>query len=169
MSNRNPAACQSQGLIERLLAAHEPLPAFLFDSNWFIRDANRAARWLMSIVMPAYLAELEPGEDVDMIASCTHPLGLLSMMQNAKSVGYALHAQLSLEATANPSLHARMRTFATSLLDRFGPADNVGPLDHLTFSFSTPVGPFDFFRFQSLVELPQDVTLESLRVEVSLP
>lgn len=160
----------AQALFHRLLTTHDPFPAFLFDASWFIRDANRAARWLMSQVMPGYLDDLAQDQAVDMIQACAHPLGLLSKMQNAKSVGYGLCAQLELEASANPDLRSRVSAFQASLEDRFGPHDApVEPFDHMTFSFVTTAGRFDFFRFQSLVELPQDITLQSLRAEVSLP
>lgn len=166
----DPAAHPARELFERLLAVHEPFPAFLFDADWHIRSANRAALWLMSTVMPDYMRSLPPGNDLDMIGSCAHPSGLLSNMVDAASVGYALLDQLDLEASANPRLRARVRDFARSLDDRFGPRHTSGgTFAHLTFSFATAAGRFDFFRFQSLVELPQDVTLHSLRAEVALP
>lgn len=169
--DNGPASHPARALLERLLAVHEPFPAFLFDSDWCIRLTNRAACWMMSVVMPDYLETLPPGAHLDMIDSCAHPAGLLSHMVNAKAAGYALLAQLELEASANPRLRPRIDGLATSLARRFGPRPSTEamPFAHATFSFATSAGRFDFFRFQSLVDLPQDVTLHSLRVELSLP
>lgn len=166
----DPARHPASELFERLLSVHEPFPAFLFDADWRIRSANRGARWLMSVVMPEYLESLPPSAHVDMIEACAHPSGLLSQMVGAQSVGYALLAQLELETSANPRLRPRVENFASSLTRRFGGCNTSGPASfaHLTFSFATDSGHFDFFRFQSLVDLPQDVTLHSLRVEVGL-
>jgi transcriptional regulator with XRE-family HTH domain len=155
----------------RVLAAFEPFPAYVFDADWFIRSANRAASWLMQAVMPDYMGDHAPSSDLDMILAYTHPAGLLSRMTNARLVGYGLLAQLELEASANPQLQSRMQRFAISLADRFDPIDRScgqSP-DHMAVSFDTADLKLDFFRFQSIMNLPQDVTLHSLRVEAFLP
>jgi transcriptional regulator with XRE-family HTH domain len=158
-------------LLERLLGVHDPFPAFYFDADWRIRSANRGATWLMSVIMPQYLRTVRPQGPVDMIDACVHPGGLLSLMSDASAVGYALLSQLELESAANPALRQRIKCLEVSLLDRFGrrPEGQITLAARSTFSFATHLGRLDFFRFQSLVDLPQDVTLRSIRVEVSLP
>lgn len=158
-------------VLRRLLEAHEPFPAFVFDADWNIRMANRGASWLMSVVMPDYMDQLSDRSCVDMIDCSAHPSGLLGQMSDAAEVGYGLLAQLQLELAANPGLQSRIATLEASLLDRFGELERPEnpSLGHATFAFETDIGRFDLFRFQSVVDLPQDVTLQSMRVEVSLP
>lgn len=158
-------------ILSRLLEAHEPFPAFVFDADWIIRMANRGASWLMSMVMPDYMDALPDRSRVDMIDCCADPSGLLSQMVGAADAGYALLAQLQLELAANPRLQSRIAVLAESLMARFGTRrpPEYPTLNHTTFSFETGVGRLDVFRFQCVVDLPQNVTLQSARVEVSLP
>jgi len=158
-------------VLARLLEAHEPFPAFVFDANWIIRRANRGAAWLMSTVMPDYMGALGDRSRVDMIDCFADSSGLLSRMIGAADVGYALLAQLQLELAANPRLQSRIAVLEDSLVARFGARrpPEYPMLNHATVSFVTGVGRLDLFRFQSVVDLPQNVTLQSVRVEVSLP
>lgn len=166
-----PENDQPTELMDRMLAAHDPFPAFAFDADWRIRRANRAAWWLMSQVMPNYMPNIPPDGSLDMVMCCAHASGLLSNMVNPASFGYAHLAQLELEAVANPRLRPAIDALAISLAARFGerPVIETSCLAHAAFSFSTPLGQLDFLRFQCLIDLPQDVTLRSMRVELSLP
>lgn len=166
-----PAANRAE-VFDRLLAVHEPFPAFVFDADWYIRKANRAARWLMSVVMPGHMSVIPSGRDVDMLAACADPAGLLSTMIDAESFADGHLGQLELEASANPRLQRRLAALTDAYQRRFGRRPIASPDSsggQTTFCFSTPFGQLEFFRFQSLVDLPQDVTLQSHRVEVSLP
>ncbi|EKF17487.1 XRE family transcriptional regulator [Nitratireductor pacificus pht-3B] len=165
----SPAPPWNARLLEQLLFVHEPFPAFCFDADWKIRAANRGASWLMSLVMPRYLQTLRPGDPVDMIEACIHPDGLLSRMRDPGTVGWGLFRQLELESAATHTLHQRVRRLALSLEERFGTCPENGIAGCPVFGFDTARGRLDFFRFQSLMDLPQDVTLRSFRVEVSLP
>ncbi|HEV2516609.1 MAG TPA: helix-turn-helix transcriptional regulator [Devosia sp.] len=165
-----PAIDHPTELMDRLLTVHDPFPAFAFDADWRIRRANRAARWLMGQVMPDYLRTVPNDGGLDMVMCCAHASGLLSNMHNAATFGYAHLAQLELEAVANPLLRPGVEALALSLAARFGERPiEPAPSAQVHFSFSTPHGQLDFLRFQCLIDLPQDVTLRSMRVELSLP
>ncbi len=167
---RAPAIDHPTELMDQLLTVHDPFPAFAFDADWRIRRANRAARWLMGQVMPDYMRTVPTDGGLDMVMCCAHASGLLSNMRNPATFGYAHLAQLELEAVANPRLRPGVEALALSLAARFGERPiEPAPSSPVHFSFSTPHGQLDFLRFQCLIDLPQDVTLRSMRVELSLP
>lgn len=165
--NRSPQATPE--FVNRLLTAHDPYPAFCFSADWRICSANSGAALLMTMVMPGYLQTLAPGAKVDMIEACMHPGGLLSRMCDPRAVGTGLLAQLELECEASAELQRRVARLRRHLETLFGEDLDTEPSSGSVFSFATDLGRLDFFRFQSLLDLPQDVTLNSLRVEVALP
>lgn len=168
----NVDAHPARAMLLRLLDVHDPYPAFLFSADWFILRANPGAEWLMRILMPGYAAELPPGTPVDMLAACAHPDGMFSCMRDPRIPAFSLLAQVQIEAFANPALKPRADVLARLLHARFGPdPGGIDPaaLIHANFNFDSPRGPLEFFRFQSVTDLPQDVTIAAIRAEVWLP
>ena len=160
--------------LQRTLAAHDPNPALVFDADWKTVDQNRGATWLWSLVMPE-LAATARGHvrGMDMIAALGHPQGLLSRMRDPWAVGAALLAQLHTEASATPSLTARIQRLSEALNQRHRPAGKTEKTSHaapyLSLTFDTALGALSYFYVQSVFALPQDVTLASLRMELWFP
>jgi transcriptional regulator with XRE-family HTH domain len=161
--------------LKRMLEAHDPNPALVFDADWNTVVQNRGARWLSSIVMPGLWVDSDDrgGRGLDMITAIGHPNGLLSRMREPWMVGAALLAQLRTESWARPSLQPRIdrlaqelergyRTTATS-------AKRIANTPYLSLTFDTEFGPLSYFTIQSVFALPQDVTLASIRMELWFP
>jgi hypothetical protein len=110
---------------------------------------------------------------MDMITALGHPQGLLSRMRDPWAVGAALLAQLHTEASATPSLAARIQRLSEALNQRHRPAGKIEQTRHaapyLSLTFDTALGPLSYFYVQSVFALPQDVTLASLRMELWFP
>lgn len=166
---RGSPACKA---LCEMLAAHEPNPGLVFDSDWMICAMNEAGQWLCTLMMPEFLADKVPTE-LDMIAAVADPGGLLSKVRNASEVGYALLRQLHAEQLARPSLRSRVDELERSLKERFGQdvADEPRPAGrpHLTLTIDLEESTLSFLLLQSLFELPQNVTQASLRSELWFP
>jgi len=160
--------------LSKLIAHHDPFPGIVFDADWIVRAANSAASWLASVVMPDFMRlPRSPSGGLDMISALVHADGLLSRMREPLATGRALLGQLQSEALVRPSLRLKASAFAGALSSRFDwrhdlaqpPASDT----HLHQSFETEHGDLSFFTVRSLVGLPQNVTVSSLRAELWFP
>jgi transcriptional regulator with XRE-family HTH domain len=155
--------------LERLLAAHEPLPALVIDAHWDLVRLNRGGRWLAATLMPG---SVPPGDGptVNLLDLLVHPEGLTTRIVNLQEVGPAMLAHLRHEAYAQPTLAPRVEAFAERLRARLGArrlqagwAHPAAPV--LTTRYATPHGELSFFSMFTTFGTPQDITLASLRVE----
>ncbi|MCP9271572.1 helix-turn-helix domain-containing protein [Mycolicibacterium arenosum] len=163
----------SDALVE-MIDRHNPYPAFVFSPDWMTVRVNAGGQWLCSVLMPdLWSAVADPRVGVDMLDALTRSDGLLSQMRNAACTGWALLRQLRMEQLTNPDLQARVDAFEASLLRRYPAfdADEEGDRDDPTLhlDFDTVHGPVSFFTVQSVIGMPQQVTVATPRVEMWFP
>ena len=162
------SADQVDGAVRALLDAHFPFPAMVFDSEWFARLVSPGAWWLGSILMPRVW---RPGiGPLDMIAAIASPDGLLSTARQPARLAAALLAQMEAESLTQTSIRDRFAACAAELTRRYGPLPEAGlETPSLAMSFDSALGPLEFFSVQMVPGLPHNVSVDSLRIELSYP
>jgi transcriptional regulator with XRE-family HTH domain len=155
-----------------LIDAHDPWPAVLFDADWMSLGINDAGMRLCKLIMPDARCWKTGTGVVDMIDAVADPAGLLSHASTPQQIASVLLSQFWTEAWARPSLWERVHRCASELEERFGILD-VGLRDpgvaSFSVSFETTQGQMNFRCFQVVPGIPQDVNLNSLRVELWYP
>ncbi len=152
----------------RLLAAHDPMPAMVMDATWNVLQMNQGARWMAITLMP-WIAQLPPGQPINMLDAMLHPEGMTRHMTNLEEVAPALLAHLRDDASVAPELVPRVERLAAQVQQRLG-NKRLAPWPRqmapvLTTRFATGFGELAFFSMFSTFGTPQDITLASLRVE----
>lgn len=156
----------------RLLQAHDPLPAMVMDAAWNVLHMNHGAQWLATTLMP-WMADLPPGQSVNMIDAMLHPEGMTQHITNLEEVAPALLAHMRDDASVVPEILPRVEQLAQHMQQRLGKRlltpwpRQMAPV--LTTRFATPHGKLAFFSMFSTFGTPQDITLASLRVEHVFP
>lgn len=168
------APAGSNATLVEMIGHHDPYPALVFNADWTILRMNASGQWLCSVVMPDLWASVpDPDAEIDMIAALTHAGGLLSHMRDAAAVGSVLLHQLRMEQLTNPGLRTRVDQFEVSLRDRFGglrePHERERRDPSLHLRFDTDYGRLSFFTLQSVVGIPQQITVATPRVELWFP
>jgi transcriptional regulator with XRE-family HTH domain len=96
----SPALAEVREALARLLAAHDPYPAFAVDRHWNVVLANPASRRMTALLPPA----LAQGS-VNLFRASLHPDGFAAMTENFDEWGGYLLDQLDrLVAQAAPQL-----------------------------------------------------------------
>ncbi len=165
----DPELTQARAALQRLLMAHEPMPALVLDAHWNLLQLNRGGEWLAATLM-APEARAGTGGPPNLLDMLVHPMGLTRQLLNLREVGPAFLAQLRAEAALQPALEPKLEAFDAMLHDRL--EGGLPPSTHpgtqapvLTLRFATPFGNLAFFRMFTTFGTPQDITLASLRVE----
>jgi transcriptional regulator with XRE-family HTH domain len=154
--------------LSRLLEAHDPMPAMVMDASWNVLQMNRGSQWMALTLMP-WIAQLPPGQPINLLDAMLHPEGMTRHMLNLEEVAPALLAHLRDDASVVPELLPRVEQFAAQIQQRLGKRAlspwprQMAPV--LTTRFATPYGELAFFSMFSTFGTPQDITLASLRVE----
>ncbi|NJM44237.1 MAG: helix-turn-helix transcriptional regulator [Brachymonas sp.] len=154
--------------LNRLLTAHDPMPAMVMDAAWNVLQMNRGAQWMAATLMP-WMAQLPPDQPINLLDAMLHPEGMTRQMTNLEEVAPALLAHLRDDASVVPELLPRVEQFAAQIQQRLGKRAlapwprQMAPV--LTTRFATAHGPLAFFSMFSTFGTPQDITLASLRVE----
>jgi transcriptional regulator with XRE-family HTH domain len=169
----DPALARANDALIQLLGAHDPLPAFVIDSQWNLLHMNRGAQWLAATLLP-WAAALPTGSPMNMLDLFIHPEGLTEKTVNLNEVGPAMLAHLREDATTEPALEPKVQAFAAILSERLGGQAAQGGLPRsvapvLTTRFATEHGELAFFSMFTTFGTPQDITLASLRVEHMFP
>lgn len=162
------AASALDEAMRQMVDAHFPFPAVVFDAHWHAIRVSAGAWWLGAQVMPAvWNPDIWP---LDMIAAIASPDGFLSKAKDPKMLASALLAQIEAEAWATPSLRDRLALCAGTLEERYGPLpESAGDAPALTLAFDTDHGDLNFFSVQMVPGLPHNVSIDSVRVELSFP
>jgi hypothetical protein len=154
--------------LSHLLSAHDPMPAMVMDAAWNVLHMNRGAQWMALTLMP-WIAELPPGQPINLLDAMLHPGGMTRHMTNLEEVAPALLAHLRDDASVVPELLPRVEQLAAQFQQRLGKKPltpwprQMAPV--LTTRFATAYGDLAFFSMFSTFGTPQDITLASLRVE----
>jgi transcriptional regulator with XRE-family HTH domain len=165
----DPVLAEARLAMGKLLEAHDPMPALVLDAQWNLLQMNRGGRWLAATLLP-WTRDLPADTPVNLIDLMAHPEGFTRPMLNLAEVGPALLAHLRHDAVVQPALRPRVESYAALLRSRLGDralgSGNLRPTAPvLTTRFATPVGELAFFSLFTTFGTPQDITLESLRVE----
>lgn len=170
----NPARGAARLALEQVLSAHDPFPALVFDVDRIMVDVNRGGQWLWSVLMPEYLASAAgKAAHIDMIDALIHPGGLFRRRRDPGAAGAIFLGLLRAEEWLRPSLRERADALAQALTQRFGSMPDEHPREPgrpaLNFVFDTEYGPWSFIIIQSLFGLPQDIAVDTLRIELWFP
>ena len=164
----DPALAEANHALERLLGAHDPMPALVIDAGWNVLRLNRGACWLAATLVPPAVLPSD-GAPFNMLDLLAHPEGLAAPIVNLHEVGPPMLAFLRHEASLQPQLASRVEALATLLRTHLGErrlAVAPGPgAPVLTTRYATPHGELAFFSMFTTFGTPQDITLASLRVE----
>lgn len=160
--------------MRQVLDAHEPFPAVVFNIDRYVTDCNRSGRWMWSVLMPRYWADVQArGVEMDMIESLAHEDGFLSRMREPLAAATSFLGLLRREVWLRPSLEPRVAAFADYLQRRFGPVDTEPGAEpgnpQCEFVFETQYGALSFILVQSIVGLPQDINVDTPRLELWFP
>jgi transcriptional regulator with XRE-family HTH domain len=156
--------------IEHLVQAHDPMPAFVLDADWQVKQYNQGARWLMQAVMPELVRQLPSDSEINMIDAMLHPLGFSAALLNADEVAPAMLRILREDAKHHPALLKRVEQLSAALKSRFGAhvlrdAQSLVLPPVLTSRFASAFGELRFFSMFTTFGTPQHITLASLRIE----
>ena len=168
----DPALARAREALDRLVQAHDPLPALLLDAEWNVRGGNRGGHWLASLLVPSAL--LAAAAPLNLLDAFVHPDGIVTRVRNLAEVGPALLAHVRHEALGVPALEARAEALARVLRERLGEKGLRGrvgtaPAPVLAATYTTAAGDLSFFSLFTTFGTPQDITLASLRVEHLIP
>lgn len=153
----------------RTMELHYPNPGHVFNSDWYIVQANPASRWICELVMPGVWQE----DPLDMLATLADPRGWLSRAQDAAKIAGALLAQVRTEQWTRPGLKLRVDTLEKALESKFGNLKVPTQHEPLATSFDvtleTPLGLMSFCAVQTVSGLPHDAMGTRLRTELWYP
>lgn len=178
-----------QQAIALILSKQEPYPAVVLDRFWNLVDANQAYRRMLDTLLdgraPASL-EGEGGQGggsrrVNLMLSVFDPQGLWPVIENARQVGRYLLRRVWQELQVQAHDQAARAIFhriAAWHPDMVGPGGVLLPEDDGAEGPPPPVlpvvlhaGAFRASLFSTLTTLgiPQDITLQELRIESFFP
>ncbi|MEA2002161.1 MAG: helix-turn-helix transcriptional regulator [Actinomycetota bacterium] len=164
-----PALDQVRGILERILRAHEPFPAFVVDRGWDVVLANQAAmRFTTSMIDPSNPIAVAGMNALKLVL---HPDGVRRFIVNWPQVATAALRRLDNEVASRPT-DAVLRDLRDEVLSY---PDVAGLLRHpalpaaedLLVPFHYRVGNNDLKLFSTIAILGEahDITLEELRLE----
>jgi transcriptional regulator with XRE-family HTH domain len=179
----SPPMQMVQQAIGLILAKQEPYPAVVLDRFWNLVDANQAYRRMLDLLLegrdPASLGD--DGRRINLMLTVYDPDGLWPVIENARQVGRYLLRRVWQEL----QVQAHDQT-AREIFDRIAGwhPDMVGPGGVLLPEEDGHEGPpppvlpvvlhaggFRASLFSTLTTLgiPQDITLQELRIECFFP
>ena len=167
-----PAMDQVRHVLEVLLNAHQPFPAYVVDRAWNLVMTNPPATALTAMIVPPDKAALFEGNIMRLFM---HPAGIREHVVNWESAAAALMRRLERELAERPG-----DTALTSLLEEVRAYPGVDQLPNrpelpsgsdllVPLHVRTPVGEMRLLTTIATIGAPFDVTLEELRLETLLP
>lgn len=165
----DPSMAAAHSAVVQLLKSHDPMPAFVIDAHWNLLRFNQGGQWLAATLMP-WITALPATSPLNMLDLLVHPQGFASQLLNLSEVGPVLLSHLRGEASLQPAIAAKVNAFADYLGQHTGVQNPAPHLPRHTFPmltsrFATDYGELTFFSMFTTFGTPQDITLESLRVE----
>jgi transcriptional regulator with XRE-family HTH domain len=154
--------------LDRLLAHHEPLPAFVLDRRWNVLGANRAAATLLTRL------GLEPasGEPVNLLLATIDSTGLGAAIVNREEVTRHLVERLRREVLASGD--RELRRMLSTIEAEAHPTPtasgaSTGLLPVLPLVIDIGDRRLSLFTVVSTFGTAQDITAEELRIETLYP
>jgi transcriptional regulator with XRE-family HTH domain len=179
----SPPLQMVQQAISLILAKQEPFPAVVLDRFWNLVDANRAYRRMLDVLLAGRApATLEDGGGrVNLMLTVFDPHGMWPVIENARQVGRYLLRRVWQELQVQANDQAAREIFARIAdwhPDMVGPGGALLPDDEAADGPPPPVlpvtvraGAFRASLFSTITTLgiPQDVTLQEMRIECFFP
>ncbi|WP_236200978.1 helix-turn-helix domain-containing protein [Pseudomonas pseudonitroreducens] len=156
-----PALEMVHGAIEHILQANNPAPAIVIDSNWDVTAANVSAGLLFAIAGVA-------GETIsgfNLLETLLCPGGLGDHLANAQEIRAVAWRRAATEAASSPKLSR----FLKELPAPAAILPEVEPTPLLLTRVNTRDGELRFLSTFTTFGMPQDITVESLRIEHLIP
>ncbi|NND02356.1 MAG: helix-turn-helix transcriptional regulator [Acidimicrobiia bacterium] len=165
---------QIHDVLERLLAAHDPYPAYIVDRLWNLVAANEVATRVMAMALPPEADPAIFGGNV--VRLMLHPDGARHAVVNWEAVAGEMLRRLARDVADQPGDEALAELLdeAQTYLAEFGPgllAETAPSAEELLIPIvlSTPIGELETFTTIATIGAPHDDTLEELRIETLLP
>jgi transcriptional regulator with XRE-family HTH domain len=158
--------------LQRIIAHHEPYPAFVLDREWNVVMINQAAQRVLTAVIGADgLADLSPGGALNFMRTMFAPNGMRGHMRNWSKTEPLLLARLRREAAGDPN------SPSAKLLREFAAAPIASEPDEIAAGLTPTVPaemmigerPLKLFNTITTFGTPHDVTVQELRIEMSFP
>ena len=172
-AQRALADLEMQGVrdaLERILAAHDPLPGLVLDRQWNVVLANQSAG-ILGQLLPAHLKT----PVINVFRASLHPEGLARLTVNLDEWTRDLVASLRRAArrTGDLQLEALLAEVLAypnvqASLARDPGTDDAPPL-LLPWVLSLPAGRVSVFTTLTTFGTPRDITLDELCVELFYP
>ncbi len=156
-----PELAMVHAAIGHILRANNPAPAIVIDRNWDVTAANASAGVLFALAGVA----ADPAAGLNLLHTLLHPEGLGSRLANAREIRAVAWQRASREAADNPLLAERLRELPVP--DDPGQATAAAPV--LLTRVNTAQGELCFLSTFTTFGMPQDITVESLRIEHLIP
>jgi len=167
-----PVMSQLRHILETLLAAHEPFPAYIVDRAWNLVISNQAATTLTGMLIPPEAASKFRG---NILRLFMHPDGLRPHIDNWRAAAATLLHRVERERRERPG--------DTDLLELLGEIRSYPDIDQLPHQLEspavsdllvpihlqTPAGEMRLLTTIATIGAPYDITLEELRLETLLP
>ena len=167
-----PAMDQVRHVLDLMLAAHHPFPAYVVDRRWDLVLSNDVAMMLTSsVATPDTMAALGGN-----LARLTlHPDGIRPFTANWEEAATVLLQRLRREARSRPT-----DTALAELVEEVSGYPDVGGLPEadpipdgsellIPLHLTTPLGDLRFYTMIATIGAAHDLTLEELRLETLLP
>ena len=167
-----PELDQVRHVIETLLSAYEPFPAYVIDRSWDLVMANASALTLMSHLLDP---EGPPELAGNVVRASLHPEGIRRHLLNWNEFAAALLHRIEREVAHSPHDES-----LSSLLSEARSYPDVADLPERTMlptgrELLVPIhaqidgNDLELFTTIATIGAPYDVTLEELRLETLLP
>ena len=166
------AMTQVKGVLQTMLDAHEPFPAYVIDRTWTMLMANTPAQALTELLVEPKAAQLF---EANLLRLVLHPDGLRQHIVNWPALAGTLLHRLKRELADRNGDQALAQLLEEvmgypGLSDLLSAPDLPASSDLLVpMIVATPLGNLSFLTTIATIGAPYDVTLEELRLETLLP
>ncbi len=167
-----PAMAQVRHVLDFLLGAHEPFPAFVVDRRWNVVRANDAARRLTATLIDP--EAMPSGRELNVMRLSLHPEGMRRFTVNWVEAATLIMDRLRREAAERPT-DAALQALVTEAESYEGVAElprRIAPTgSDLLLPVHYRVGDVELRMFGTIATLgaSYDVTVEELRFETFFP
>jgi len=164
---------QVHSVLNRLLEAHEPFPAYIVDRLWNLIAANGIAARLIALSLPESADPIQIQGNV--MRLMLHPAGVRDAIANWEAVAGVLVRRLAREVAERPG-DTELSDLLEEALGYVNATDvalteSEPKADELLVPIvlMTPLGNLETFTTIATIGAAHDVTLEELRIETLLP
>jgi transcriptional regulator with XRE-family HTH domain len=169
----NGQLAQIHSVLNRLLVAHQPFPAYIVDRLWNLIASNEVATRVLAMSLPG---DADPTEfSGNLMRLFMHPNGARRAVANWPAVATVLIRRLAREVAERPgdeelaALLEEATGYGTQagveLIESSPAADEL----LIPIVLDTPQGQLELFTTIATIGAAHDVTLEELRIETLLP